>query len=272
MVKMSLVCKLTHYCNKGKSSYFPYETGTIDGTVENSGDVRYHIYGVVVKFGWQEEGKSWVRNCSIELEPGEKEKLPPVEFRIPVDVKLGSHTYRFGLFQEALNGSKWVDHGERLGSKTFHILVEKAPSRGFRVFISHSNHKDDELLVETAQKLLEACGIDAYVAEKKGKPGVRLWSKLERENRKADAMLVLWTEHGATSGDVREEIGIAVGVRKYEKIVPITEVDLHGSLKGKEYAPLNRETPEKAVVQAIESILEMAAKKRPAPSREVKTT
>jgi len=263
---------LTHHCNKGGSGYFPYETGTIAGNVKNDGDVRYHIYGAVVKFGWQEEGKSWVRNCSIELDPGETAQLPPVEFRIPVDVKLGSAIYRFGVFQEILVGSKWDDRGERLGKTTFHILVEKTPKRDFRIFISHSNHKDDRLLVETAQRLLEACGIDAYVAEKKGKPGVRLWSKLEREIRKADAMLVLWTEHGATSGDVREEIGIAVGVRKYEKIVPITEVDLHGSLKGKEYAPLNRETPEKAVVQAIESILELTAKKRPAPSREVKTT
>lgn len=263
---------ITSHLDKGKSPYFPYEAGTLQSSIENTGNVRYHIYNVGIKFDWQKEGAWWVRSCSVELDPSEKVSLPPVEFRIPVEVKLKSHTYKLGVSQEVLVDSKWKDLGIIMGEQFHHILIEKSPSRDFKVFISHSNHQEDKSLVDATQKLLGACGIEAYVAEKKGEPGVRLWSKLEREIRTSKAMLVLWTKHGAASGDVREEIGIAVGARKYEKIVPIAELDLEGSLRGKEYAPLNRENPQNAIVQAIETILKMAAKKRPAPSREVKTT
>jgi len=98
-------------------------------------------------------------------------------------------------------------------------------------------------------------------------PGEWLWSKIETEIRKSDSILVLWTKHGARSGDVREEIGIAVGVGKYEQIIPVVEggEDLKGSRKGKEWAPLDRTDPKKGIIGAIEKILKEAEKKPPIP-------
>ena len=259
--------KISWYLDKGKKPYFPYEKGIVESIeIENTSNTRYHIYEIGIQFDWQ-EGSYWYRNCSVEIDAKQKGTLPNLAFRVPVDVKTGSHTYKTGISYEVLVNSQWKNLGLVWIDESPHILIDKSPSRNFKVFISHSNVKEDKRIVDTTQKLLEACGIDAYVAEKRAEPGVRLWSKLEKEIRKSDALLVIWTKHGAASGDVREEIGIAVGAKKYEKIVPIAEVDLEGSLKGKEYASLERENPQKAIAEAVESILKMAEKKRPVKSR-----
>ena len=236
---------LWSHLNKGTGPYFPYEWGKLESIIiENKGDTRYHIYKVGIEFDWEPD-RWWSSNCSVELDPGQEVKLPFVWFRVPVDVGIGAHTYKVGVKQEVLVNYDWKDLGLVWGAKVYHILIKESPPRNFEVFLSHSNHPEDKDLLKLITELLVKCGIDVYIAEQRAEPGVRLWSKLENKIKTSNAMLVLWTKYGATSGDVREEIGIAVGARKYETIIPIAEVDLKGSLKGKEYAPLDRENPKK---------------------------
>lgn len=269
MVEATFRWLLTHHTDKAKAPYYPYDIGTINSEIENTGKTRIHISKVGIELDWQMETKYWYNeDCSVELAPGDKAPLPPCTFRIPIDAETKSHTYKVGVNLEVLTNSEWKSQGTVLGDKTHHLLVKNHPRRDFKVFISHSNISKDGRLVNTIHNLMDRCGVDAYIAEKKAEPGTRLWSKIEREIKTSDAMIVLWTRAGARSGDVREEIGIAVGLGRYEQIMPIVEVNLQGSLKGKEYASLDRDDPKKAILEAIKIVLEMAEKKpvRPLPT------
>lgn len=262
---------LIFHLNKGQDEpYFLSEWGTLVSRIRNDGKTPIHVSKTGIEFEWlKEEGRWWIEDCSVELEPKEEKPLPDVEFRIPIDIKPKSYTYRKGVVEEELVEGGWKGGREiSWGAKTSHILIKNHPRRDFKVFISHSNHSEDKKLIDMTYGLLTGCGINAYVAEKRAEPGVRLWSKLEKEIRTSDLILVFWTKHGAVSGDVREEIGIAVGAGKYEQIIPIVEVgvDLVGSLKGKEWAALDRENPKRAIIEAIEKILEEAKKKPPIPA------
>lgn len=269
-------CRLTHYLNKGKTSYFPCEWGWMRAQIKNAGKNPIHISKIAITFEWQKKdgkwgSRRWDDTYSTRLEPGGEETIPPeglgpVFFRIPIDTELKSYTYKVGTSYEELIEGDWVDRGLRWGDKIHHILIKRAPSLNFQVFVSHSNHPEDSELIDLICELLRHCGITEYVSEKKAEPGVRLWSKIEKAIKTSDSILVLWTKRGAKSGDVREEIGIIVGMGKYEQIIPIAEVNLKGSLKGKEYSSLSRTNPKKAVLEAIEKILEETKKKPSKPS------
>jgi hypothetical protein len=249
------IYELNYILNKGTGrevQYFVSEIGSVQNmSIKNKGDIRVHILSVGIQFDWQTDNGTWYSNLySIELDPGgEKDISEDFNFMIAIEV------------DEFVDG-KWTAGGSVLFPLQ-HILIKEHPRREYMVFISHSNHQEDEELTTMAHDLLKCCGMDAYVAERKGEPGEWLWSKLERKIRISDSFLVLWTKQGATSGDVREEIGIAIGANKYEQIVPVVEKgeDLKGSLKGKEWAPLDRERPEEGLIEAIDKIKE--AEKRP---------
>ena len=258
---------VSYYLDKGfEAPYFISENGYIAGAkIINKGEKTLHILSFGVQFDWEEEEDLWWRKlCSIELGPGDEKILPDIDFRISIDAEPKAHTYRLGVGLEEFRENEWVGLPRNvLGVE--HILIEEHPKRDFMVFISHSNHPDDRTLTNLTHDLLENCGIDAYVAEKKGEPGVWLWSKIKKSIKASDAIIVLWTKYGKTSGDIREEIGIAVGMEKYEQIIPVMEEgeELAGSLKGKEWATLDREKPKKALIEAIEKILVEAEEKTP---------
>lgn len=258
---------VSYYLDKGfEAPYFISENGYIAGAkIINKGEKPLHILSFGVQFDWEEEGDLWWQeSCSIELAPGDEKTLPDIAFRISIDVEPKAHTYILGIRLEEFRENEWVGLGRYVLDEK-HILIKEYPKRDFMVFISHSNHPDDETLTNLTHDLLENCGIDAYVAEKKGEPGVWLWSKIKKSIKASDAIIVLWTKYAKTSGDIREEIGTAVGMEKYEQIIPVVEEggELAGSLRGKEWATLDREKPKKALIEAIEKILIEAEKKPP---------
>lgn len=262
---------ISFHLNKGwEEPYFLSEWGAMSIRIKNTGKNPIHISKIGIKFEWQREEESWwTEDCSIELEPEEERKsYLDIVFRIPVDIKPKSYTYKIGVVEEELVDGEWKGSRGISWAQIRHILIKKHQKRDFKVFISHSNHPEDKELTDMVHDLLTGCGINGYVSEKEAEPGVRLWSKLEKEIGTSDSIFVLWTKHGAVSGDVREEIGIAVGAGKYEQIIPIVEtgVELTGSLKGKEFAPLDREKPKEAIVKAIEQILKEAEKKPSIPT------
>lgn len=259
--------KANFYLDKGKNPrYFPSEDGSLSiTTIKNTGENRIHISQITIKFDWQGD-KYWYKNWTAELDPDESTNLPPIGFTVPIDVSLGSHTYKFGIKVEEWIGSNWVDSGILQGKKTHHLLIGRYPKRDFRVFISHSNRAEDEKFVNMIHDSLENCGFDAYVAEREVESG-GLWPKLEREIRRSDALLVFWTRFAVISRDVREEIGISVGAgMKPEQIVIIKEGALRGSLIGNEYASFNRGNPKQGILDAIKMIIKQAEKKPRPPA------
>ena len=91
------------------------------------------------------------------------------------------------------------------------------------VFVSHSNAQADKKMVSECKKAMESCGLTGYFAEEDIQASGILWNKIANKIKNADAILVLWTNSASESGDVREEIGIAIGYDKKDKIVPIVQ-------------------------------------------------
>ncbi|NQE45181.1 hypothetical protein C5S31_04055 [ANME-1 cluster archaeon GoMg2] len=96
------------------------------------------------------------------------------------------------------------------------------------------------------------------------KPGYPLWLKINEMIRKSSAILILWTNKGAESGDIREEIGIAIGARKAKKMVPLVEkgVEPKGSLKGLEYVIFDPDNPIEGYSTAIKRIIKLTKETR----------
>jgi hypothetical protein len=118
---------------------------------------------------------------------------------------------------------------------------------------------------------MRTCGLTGYFAEDDAKPGITLWDKIAREIMLSDAFLVLWTKNAAISGDVREEIGIAIGAKKQDKIVPMVErgIEVSGSLKsrGIEWVDYVAPNHTEALSKALGSIMGWAAEKEARQAR-----
>lgn len=248
--------------------YSPYENGQVtSATLKNTGKIPLHIYGFGIKFEWQRETKSWWSGkCDIFLDPGEETKLPVVKFRIPIDIEPRIYKRTTGVQTESepedeISLEEWEDHGIVWGNKEHEVEITRHPDRGFQVFISHSNHKEDKQLMKTLSDLLSNNGIGYFIAEEIPKYGEILWKKVKSGIISADRVLILWTKHAARSGDVREELGIIVGARK--RFIPIIEKDVEqkGSLTGTESIRFDRDTYKEIFITLTEELIKFSVEK-----------
>lgn len=246
-------------------TFYPLQKGTMSSSIKNNTQQKMLVTKVGLQFDWM-GNLYWYEDCNIELAPGEKNVgLPPVGFTIELDVTIGTHLYKAGVIYKRLTKSGWELQGGgiRYVKRGKHIMVSEAPKRDFEVFISHSNADEDSLLLDKTEESFKKCGISTYVAERVPQPGYPLWQKIEAAIRRADAILILWTEKGSQSGDIREEIGIAIGVRKTKRIIPLVQAGLttQGSLIGLEHVPLDIDKPLEALSIAVSRAIEWADKK-----------
>lgn len=262
--------KINYDVNSNK--YYPLQDGTMSATLTNTSENRMLVTQVGVSFGWLED--LWYStDCCMEIAPGATKRLPKVNFSIDLDAPAGTHLYKPGIVFKLRSETGWEEKGlsyVRLGK---HLIVTKAPRRNFEVFVSHSNSTEDAKLLESVIDAFDRCGIGTYVAERSPEPGYPLWQKIEAAIRRADAILVLWTKEGAQSGDIREELGIAVGTRKTKRIIPLVQggESTKGSLIGIEHIPLELEQPIKALSDAISRAIEWADKKEQGKPRKTST-
>lgn len=245
-----------------KDEYTPLQKGVAIMQLANKTAHRLLVTQVALKFDWM-VNECWYRDCNVELAPKETINLPSLTFRIELHAPTGVTHYKAGAKHRELTKSGWVDRGLNFGWKGAHVMIKKAKKQNFIVFISHSNHTEDKNLLKECQQSLEKCGFKPYVAEASPEPGYPLWQKIRQSILNSDALLVLWTKWGAASGDIREEIGIAVGRGKLQRIIPLVEtgIDTKGSLRGLEYISLDRGNTNEAISKAITQILDWGAEK-----------
>jgi hypothetical protein len=245
-----------------KDEYTPLQKGAATMWFTNKMAHRLLVTEVALEFDWM-ENEYWYKDCNVELAPNETVKLPSLPFHIALQAPLGVTHYRAGVKYRDLTKSGWLDRGLSYGWRGKHVIIKQAKEQDFTVFVSHSNHTDDTNLLRECLQSLEKCGLKPYVAEASPEPGYPLWQKIRQSIINSDAILVLWTERGAASGDIREEIGIAVGRGKLQRIIPLVEtgVDTKGSLRGLEYIPLDRGNMNEAISEAVTQILNWARKK-----------
>lgn len=249
----------------GAETYAPLQKGDLAFIqLTNKLKKRMIVTRVLLKFDWMGTYR-YFRECNVRIEPGETVDLPDITFRVSLGVSPGSHNFKPGISYMLLEGGKWVSHDNTYVSRGDFVEVQRLPSRDFTIFVSHSNSSSDANLVRVCKDAMRTCGLTSYFAEQDARPGIKLWNKIAIEIMRSDAFLVLWTENASESGDVREEIGIAIGAKKQDRIVPVVErgIEVSGSLKsrGVEWVDYQRPNHTKALSEALTTIMGWAVEK-----------
>ncbi len=248
--------------NLDSDKYYPLQMGVMASSITNTSGKEMVVAKVGISFDWQ--GDKWsYKDCNMSAKPTATVVLPDVPFKIALSVSIGIHLFKAGIGYKLLTESGWQHKGAALVAKGRHIMVIEAAARKFEVFISHSNSSEDKLLLDNTIDSFNKCGIKTYVAERSPQPGYPLWQKIEAAIRRADAILILWTEKGSQSGDIREEIGIVIGAKRTKRIIPLVQTRLatQGSLIGLEHVPLDIDNPLEALSVAVSRAVEWADKK-----------
>ena len=237
--------------------YAPLQEGKLTNLrLKNTSGKKMVVTQVLLRFDWMATSR-FVKNCNIKVSPNKSVDLPDTTFTIHLAAPQGSHNFTPGISYLLLENDEWKNH-EAFDSHGDFIEVKPLPKLDYSVFVSHSNSTKDKKIVKECREAMKCCGISGYFAEDDSKPGGKLWNKIAAKIRSCDAFLVLWTEEGAKSGDIREEIGILVGTNKIQKLVPIVENGIHplGSLKSLgiewiDYDPPNYHKPLSAALKII---------------------
>lgn len=117
----------------------------------------------------------------------------------------------------------------------------------YSVFVSHSMRQEDLGIVYTAAHDAHAKGISCYIAERDWQFGQSLPAKIEAAIRNCDCFVAFWTQGGAHSAYVNQEIGLARGCNKPRILVVENGVDVKGFDIDKEHVPLDRRNPWPAI-------------------------
>jgi len=118
---------------------------------------------------------------------------------------------------------------------------------GFSVFVSHSMRQDDLAIVYEAARQAQLRGINCYIAERDWQFGMSLPQKIENAIRTSDCLVAFWTQGGAYSAFVNQEIGFARACGKTRILVVERGVPVKGFDIEKEYIELDRWNPLEAI-------------------------
>lgn len=237
--------------DKPDSQYAYFEHGWVDVTVKNvSGNVVDVVAANVIFTQGNRQVQEFSVDCNLQISAGEIKNIR-ICFAVGAWANAGINVFdiriEYGKTVPRHSGEMWLERGAG------RIAVLKSESNGKRVFVSHSNAPVDASVVERIRRKLSAMGFEPYIAEDDPKAGDNLWKKILCGIDSSDLVIVLWTEKGAESCDVREEVGMAVALKK--KLVPVVETDPAGSLQGLEYVPLDRKDLKKSIVTVAERIV-----------------
>jgi hypothetical protein len=117
----------------------------------------------------------------------------------------------------------------------------------FNVFVSHSMRQEDLEIVYEASRQARISGIHCYIAERDFQYGETLSEKIENAIRACDMFIAFWTDGGAHSAFVNQEIGFAKANGKHRILIVEIGIEVKGFDIGKEYLELDRSHPENAI-------------------------
>lgn len=236
------------------------DTAKLTIEVENDGDTRILVQMVNVHFRQHSASRDLKQLCSVPICPGKTETVKTW------NVRLGPWATRGGALLRVdasyiLVGEEPVEGGERAaeGGLPLPLRIDDARPNGMRIVISHSN-KDGEALLKEAKSIVRRLGFGVYVAEEDSRLDEPLHQKILKNVAESDGILLLLTEAGMKSLDVREELGYA-RMKKWMpgggmRIMPLVAegVKPTGLLAGTEYRtmdPRNRRNVADVVASVI---------------------
>src|SRR6266446_4540064 len=132
---------------------------------------------------------------------------------------------------------------------------------GLNVFVRHSMRPDDLAIVYEAARQASLRGITCYIAERDWQFGHSLPEKIERAIKSCDCLVAFWTQGGAYSAFVNQEIGFARAGAKTRILVVETGVPVKGFEIDKEYIELDRWNPLDAISILNDYLLRLALEK-----------
>ena len=245
-------------------SFAPLQKGTVTNLrLKNLSDKRMVVTDLLLRFDWQGTYR-YVKQCNVKISPKKSANLPDLSFTVDLSASRGSHNFKLGISYMLLENDEWKKYSEEYDPKGEFIEIQPLPKMDYTVFVSHSNHNNDSRIVRECKEAMVSCGITGYFAEDDSSPGSILWNKIKSKIEISDAFMILWTKDAANSGDVREEIGIAIGMNK-RTIVPIVEkgINVQGSLKNLGIEWINYEQPNHlhAISDALTLLMKQAIDK-----------
>lgn len=250
-----MTIQLSFEFDKKDKHYACLEDVSVSISAKNLFSNSINVFEVFIRFT---DGPKFETKCDARIEPNQTVTLPEVVFKAGLWTNEWSNFFNVGIeHRELQNGKKWLPTKKFVQETRDYLVVKSAPSRNAKIFISHSNSPEDESILATLNNQLVRAGFDSYIAERNPKLGNHLWEKIRQEIGIRDRMVVLCTQEGTKSGDVREEIGIAIGLNKKGKIIPIVEngVVAPGSLLGMEFSNLDRNNINESLIEAVNYII-----------------
>jgi hypothetical protein len=107
--------------------------------------------------------------------------------------------------------------------------------------------QDDLAIVYEAARQAQLRGINCYIAERDWQFGMSLPQKIENAIRTSDCLVAFWTQGGAYSAFVNQEIGFARACGRTRILVVEQGVPVKGFDIDKEYIELDRCNPLQAI-------------------------
>jgi len=254
--------KISHKINN--ETFAPLQTGYLTNIrVKNLTNKQMVITKYYLTFDWMGT-YGYINDSIYKIPPNKSKELPDIHFSIELSAPKGSHKYKIGMEYQLLENDEWKKYIEKETAGDF-IEIKSLPQKDYTVFVSHSNSESDKIIVKECSDAMKSCGITGYFSEEDIQPGGIVWNKITNNIKNSDAFLLLWTQDAANSGDVREEIGLAIGNDKKEKIVAIVQkgIDVKGSIKslGKEWIDYMSPDHTHSLQAALQTIMEWAREK-----------
>ncbi len=253
-----MVIELTYCLNKGNDKNYTYlENGFVKATVKNLSKNTISIFKVFIRFKNSRVTKKFTENCDVKINPNESSNLPQLNFTIDLWANNWSNFYNIGIRFRELRNDNWSTLKAYVRKPSDYLLVNNAPSQNKKIFISHSNSERDKNIVSKMNDFLVKIGFTPYIAERNPQLNQHLWKKIHKELVECEKIVVLYTRDGVKSGDIREEVGITVGLNKKDQIVAIVENGSSppGTILGQEYIQLNFNNVDDSILRTANYIL-----------------
>lgn len=253
-----MTIEITYRLNKENDNKYTYiENGFVTASVKNLSEHTIGIFEVFIRFKNTSGTKIFVQKCDVKINPNEILNLPNVDFTIGLWANNWSNFFNVGIKFREINGDRWSALKSHVRMPSDYLIISNAPTQNKKIFLSHSNSERDKTVVTKLSDFLVKIGFNPYIAERNPQLDQHLWEKIRKEITECENVIVLYSKDATKSGDIREEIGIVIGLGKKNRIMAVVEerLSLQGSILGQEYVTLDFKNTDNAIVTIANYLL-----------------